>query len=97
VLLTGGASRNPHFQDCVRDLFQQEGLDVDVVDAWKLDGLIEEARRFPVQHGVRLSSRAVVEFQRSHRWATSSTRGSDLMGYDKYAVIGGLLAQVNET
>lgn len=91
VLLTGGGSRNPHFQELVAECFAEVGLEADVVDARGLHDLLDEARAFK-QPLPALSSPAVNLFTTVHGWALGEVRGAERMAYDKYAVVGGLLA-----
>ena len=91
VLLTGGGSRNPHFQEVVADCLAGAGLEADVVDARGLQGLLDEARSF--KHPLpALASTPVTLFSTVHGWALREVRGSERMAYDKYAVVGGLLS-----
>lgn len=91
VLLTGGASRNPHFQELIAEQVAETGLEVDVVDARRLQVLLDEAKSF--KHPLpELASPSVKLFTTVHGWALKEVLGSVRMAYDKYAVVGGLLA-----
>jgi hypothetical protein len=92
VLLTGGGSRNPHFHEMVAEKFAEVRLEPDVVDARRLQDLLVEARSFEPPHP-ELESAAVNLFTSVHQWAVAQTKGSEWMMYDKYAVVGGLLAR----
>lgn len=91
VLLTGGGSRNPHFQELVAEQVAEAGLEADVVDARGLQSLLDEARSFK-QPLPDLASPSVNLFTTVHGWALGEVQGSERMAYDKYAVVGGLLA-----
>lgn len=91
VLLTGGGSRNPHFQELVAEQVAEAGLEADVVDARGLQDLLDEARSFK-QPLPDLVSPSVNLFTTVHGWALGEVQGSERMAYDKYAVVGGLLA-----
>jgi hypothetical protein len=91
ILLTGGGSQNPHFQELVAGHIAEVGLEADVVDARKLQDLLDEARSF--KHPLSdLASPSVNLFTTTHGWALDEVQGSERMAYDKYAVVGGLLA-----
>jgi hypothetical protein len=91
VLLTGGGSRNPHFQELVADLLAEARLNADVVDARALQDLLVESRSFkpPLPE---LLSPPVELFTTVHGWAYDEERGATESRYDKYAVVGGLLS-----
>lgn len=91
VLLTGGGSRNPHFQELVAEQVADAGLEADVVDARGLHDLLDEARSFK-QPLPDLASPSVKLFTTVHGWALGEVQGSERMAYDRYAVVGGLLA-----
>jgi hypothetical protein len=89
VLLTGGGSRNPHFEELIGEQFAASGLEPLVMDARGLQELLDEARAFP--HPLpELASPAVVLFSTVKGWTWVS--GSERNAYDKFAVVGGLLA-----
>jgi hypothetical protein len=91
VLLTGGGSRNPHFQELVAEKVAEAGLEADVVDARGLQDLLDEARSF--KHPLpELTSPSVNLFTTVHGWARGEIQGAERVGYDAYAVVGGMLA-----
>lgn len=91
MLLTGGASRNPHFFELVEECAKSAGLDAWILDAALLANLLNEASAF--EHPLpELHAPAIELFRTVHAWAMREVRGSDRMAYDKYAVVGGLLA-----
>ncbi|MFB8831993.1 hypothetical protein ACE0DR_28015 [Azotobacter sp. CWF10] len=96
ILLTGGGSRNPHFQELVAECIAQAGLEPDVVDARGIQDLLDEARTF--KHPLPdLTSTPVTLFTTVHGWALGEIQGSERMTYDKYAVVGGLLARAQQS
>jgi hypothetical protein len=96
VLLTGGASRNPHLQELVGVCVGRAGLSGEIWDARAVQTLLEEARAF--SHPLpELESPAATLFSTVHGWALSEVKGSEHMAYDKYAVVGGLVAEARRT
>ena len=89
IILTGGGSRNPHFQDVVSEKIAGAGLDTYIIDANYLYNTINQARNFkePLPD---LNSPSIKLFTDVHSWA--QVQGAEYMSYDKYAVLGGLLA-----
>jgi hypothetical protein len=96
VLLTGGGSRNPHFQDLVAESIGDARLEAEIMDARAIQDLLAKARDF--KHPLpALDAPAVKRFSMVHGWALGKVQGADRMVYDKYAVVGGLLAGVDRT
>lgn len=95
VLLTGGGSANPHFVKLVADCLAEAGLEADVMHAPFLQESIESARRY--QHpSLSLTSPGVTLFTTVYDWSydLEKNAGSKQHAYDKFAVVGGLIAGV---
>jgi len=93
VLLTGGGARNPHFRDFVQELAQKKDLAAWVVDARGVQDLIDLARRFP-EPLPGLESDEIRRFEAAQAWSDNRSRQPGAR-YDKYAVVGGMMASEN--
>jgi hypothetical protein len=75
----------------VAEKVAEAGLEADVVDARGLQDLLDEARSF--KHPLpELTSPSVNLFTTVHGWARGEIQGAERVGYDAYAVVGGMLA-----
>ena len=92
VILTGGGSRNPHLQEFVFECMEQAGIEADVVDAQILQEFVNEASSFSTPLP-GLGALPIALFTTIHGLALKElSGGSRHLAYDKYAVVGGMLA-----
>lgn len=94
VLLTGGGSRNPHLGQLVAELAAAASLDARVVDAPVVEELILQARAFPAPLRA-LDSQPVERFEITQTWSARRERHARAR-YDKFAVVGGMWANLGE-
>jgi hypothetical protein len=90
VLLTGGGSRNPHLSNLVGTMAAKAGLEPMVLDAPFIEEMLQQARRFP-EPLPELDSSSVARFEQTQRWSERRER-QPWARYDKFAVVGGMLA-----
>lgn len=92
ILLTGGGSQNPHFQELVNECVYNAGLIASVMDARGIQAILDEAKMFK-QPLPELESPVLAMFSKVNSWASNEVQGAGHMVYDKFAVVGGLIAE----
>ena len=92
LLFTGGGSGNPHLVEFASELAQAAGLQAAAVDAAATQGMLNLARKFP-EPLAELESEPVRRFLAVQDW--SLEKNTDV-GYDKYAIVGGMCGSAGE-